>query len=82
MKRESKVADATSLTLLHQIVHHAVVYIAAVKLVHTTTDGMQQVVVDIVDLQLLQRVLVHADAGFTALCGGVEVRQFGSHKIF
>ena len=79
MEREAKMTDASRLALFHQIVHHTVIHIATVKLVHAATDGVQQIVVDIVHLQVLQRVLIHLDTRLPTLCRGVEVRQFGSH---
>ena len=73
MERETEVTDTTSLTLLHQKVHDTVVHITAIELVHTTTDGVQQIVVDIVHLQLLHRVLVHLDGLLSFPIVAVEV---------
>ena len=44
---------------------------------------MQKVIVDVVSLQLLQRVLIHRYAGLVALRVRVEVRQFrGDEYLF
>ena len=67
MEGETKVADASCLTLFHQEVHHAVINITTIKLIHASTNSMQQIVVDIVYLQFLQGFLVHADTCLTCL---------------
>ena len=43
---------------------------------------MQQIIVDIVYLQALHRVVIHLNGRFERPCGGVEIRQFGSHDVF
>ena len=59
VERESQVTNAACLALLQQIVHYAIIHIAPVKLLHAATYGMQQIVVDVINLQLLHRVVVH-----------------------
>ena len=81
VEREAEVADAASLTLLHQEVHHAVVHVASIELVHTAADGVQQVVVQIVHLQFFHRVVVHLNSLLTAPVVAVEVRQLRGHKV-
>ena len=81
VERETEVADAASLTLLHQEVHHTVVHIASIELVHTAADGVQQVIVQIVHLQLLHRVAVHLNRLLTAPVVAVEVRQLRGHEV-
>ena len=72
---ESEVADAPSLTLFHAEVQHAVVDITSPEGIHaTTTDRVQQVVVDVVHLQLLHRVAIHLDARLASLRLRTEVR--------
>ena len=81
VEREPEVSDAARLALFHQEVHHAIVDIAAVELVHATANGVQQVVVDVVDLQLFHGVVIHRHAGLATLRRGMEVRQLGGYKI-
>ena len=82
VERESEVADAACLALLHQEVHHAIVHVAGVEFVHAATYCVQQVVVDVVDLQVLHRFPVHLDAGLAALRRRVEVGELRGHEIF
>ena len=59
MERETEVTDATCLSFLLQEIHDTIVNISAIELLHSTTNGMQQIIVNIVDLQFLHRVEVH-----------------------
>ena len=83
---ESQVADKALLALLHEVVQDAVVDVALHEQFHrlltgAATDGMQQHVVDIVDLQFLERILEHLNAGLTGLGLGGEVGQFGGDEV-
>ena len=50
---ESQVLDTTCLTLLHQEIEDAVIEETTLERIHASTNAMQQVVVDMVDLQAL-----------------------------
>ena len=81
VEREAEVADAASLALLHEEVHHAVVHIACVELLHSAAHSVQQIVVEIVHLQFLQRVTVHLNGLLALVVLGVEVREFRGHEV-
>ena len=81
MERETEVTYAACLTLFHQIIHHAVLDIAADKLIITASNGMQQIVVDIVYLQLLQRVMIHLDGLLPLPVVAVKVGELRGNEI-
>ena len=74
---EAEVADAPRLALLDEEVHDAAVLEAAL-VVFQVADGVQQVVVDVVGLEDLQRAAVHPHAVVEA--AGAEHRQFGGEQ--
>ena len=80
MKREAQVANATCLAFGHEEFEHAVVHIALAELLHAATNGVEQVVVDIVYLQLLERVVVHLHGTFARSVA--EVGQLGGYEVF
>ena len=43
---------------------------------------MEQHIIEIIDLQLLERIVIHRDRGFAAPCVGREVRKLGGDIIF
>ena len=57
---ETKVLDASSLTLLEQEIENAVVEETSLERVHAAADAVKEVVVDMIHLQPFQRLLVHA----------------------
>ena len=77
---EAHVADAAGLALLHQELHHAVVYVALAEgRVAAASDGVHQVVVKVVRLQLVEGIPVHL-LGCLRGCV-VEVGQLGGNII-
>lgn len=68
MIREAKIADSPGLSLSEQEIEHAVLDVTVLILLHPAThaDRMKEEVVQIVDLQLLERVVVHGNGGFSA----------------
>ena len=57
---ESQVTDSPSLALLEQEVEHTVIQKARTEVLHTlATHTMEQIVIDVVNLQLLERVVIH-----------------------
>ena len=82
--RETQVADASCPALFQQKLQNAVVHIARLKLFHAVVAhayAVQQQVVDIVCLQLLQRVLVHGDGALPCPSAGREIGQLGGDEI-
>ena len=76
MERESQLADGPFLPLLEQEIHHPVFNITHLEsAISATADGMQEVVVDIIRLQLLERVAVHPQGSFAR--GVLEIGQLG-----
>ena len=86
---ETEVADAARLALLHEEVHDAAVLEAVLEIL-AVTDGVQQVVVDVVGLEDLQRAAVHLHAvleggwpehgqlgGQEPLLAGIAVQRLG-----
>ena len=64
MIRESEIAYAARLTLGKQIIEHTVIDIAVLVGLDTViphTHTVQQQIVDIVGLQLLERVVIHRE---------------------
>ena len=58
--RESQMLDASCLTLLKQELKQMIVEEASVQSIHTSTsDAVQQVVVDMIHLKALERLVVH-----------------------
>ena len=81
MKGETEVSDTARLSLFQQIVHHAIIHIAAIELFHASSDSVQQIVVEIIHLQLLQGVMIHLLCFVESPIVVVKVRQLGSHEI-
>ena len=81
---EPEVADTAGLTLGKQEIQHPVVDVAGFELLHAAAHAhaVQQQVVDIIDLQLAERIAVHGHRGFAAPGRGREIGQFGGNKIF
>ena len=73
---EAEVTDASRLALLKQIVEHAVVDITATERLHAVVahaDSVEKKIVYVVDLQFLERIVIHVERGFPAPCRGGEV---------
>ena len=91
MVRESKVAYASSLALLHEEIEHSVVEIARLQSVHSRhllavlfgrhADAVQQVVVYAIDLKILERIAVHLHRSGTRPFLGAEVGQLGRYEV-
>ena len=83
VERPAEVADAAGLAFLEEEVKDTVVDEAFLKVtlaILHAAEGVEQVVVDVVDLQVLERLVVHLDAG---LIGPVaEVAHLGGHEPF
>ena len=84
---ETQIADDAFLALLHQVVEDAVVDIALPEQFHgllagAAANGVQQHVVDVIDLELFEGVLEHLDAGGTGLGRRIEVGELGGDEKF
>ena len=82
--RESEVAYSSSLALGEQEVEYAVIHISLGIFGHgipTSSNCMQQHIVDVIHLQFLQRVAIHRYGCFATACVGSEVGQFGGNEI-
>ena len=80
---ESEVANASGLALFGQIVEHSIVDIALAEGFHSAAaDAVEQVEVDVIDLQLLERIFIHLDAALARLRFGREVRELRGHEVF
>ena len=80
---ETEVADAAFLALLHQEVEHAVVDESSAQGIESAAaDAVQQVVVDVVGLQALQRLVVEPFRLLQAPEALVLVRHLGGHEDF
>ena len=82
VERETEVTDTTRLALLHQIVHNAIIDVTAIEFVHSAANSVQQVIVEIVHLQFLQRVLIHLNGFLPLPIIAVEVGEFRGYEIF
>ena len=83
MERPSEVADAAGLALLDEEVEDAVVHEAFLEVadaVVDTTEGVEEVVVDVVDAEFLETVVIHLDAGLVAPVA--EVGHLGGDEPF
>ena len=83
---EAQIADNAFLALLEQVVENTIINISLSEKLHgllasATTDGMQQHVIDVIDLELLERVLEHLDTRSTGLCRRIEIGEFGGDEI-
>ena len=83
MVGETEVAYAACLALFQKVVEHAVVDIAGVELLHAATHAhaVKEQVVDVVDLQLLERVVVHPERRLAGPGRRREIRQFGGYEV-
>ena len=80
VERESEIADAPCFTLLNQEFYHSILDITLAECLYASVaDGMQQVIVDIVRLQVLERLAVHSYRILARIVG--EVRQFRGQII-
>ena len=62
MEGESQIADASCFLLLDEEFHHPVLHVALFESRDAATaDGVQEIIVEIVRLQLLEGILVHPD---------------------
>ena len=60
VERPSKMTDTACLALLLEEVQHTVVHVALAEIVHTSaTQGVKQIVVDVVHLQLTEGAVIH-----------------------
>jgi hypothetical protein len=59
----------------------AIINVTAIELVHSAADSVQQVIVEIVHLQFLQRILIHLDGFLPLPIIAVEVGEFRGHEI-
>ena len=65
VKGESEISDASLLPLLHQEIHHPIVHESFIKLCHASAaDGVEEIVVQMVGLEIVQRVMVHLQRDF------------------
>ena len=79
---EAEIANLSLLALFQKEVHHAVIDIAAVegRDASSSSDGVEKIVVNDIDLKLAEGLLVH---GHTAFAGIVaEVRELSGYIIF
>ena len=81
--RESQVSDTSRFAFGNEKIEHPVIEIASFQRLHTAhTDAVKQQVVEIIDLQLLERIAVHRQRSFPAPSRRSKVRQFGGNQIF
>ena len=81
VKRESQIADTPRLPLFQQKFHHSVINIPCLESLRSaTTDGVEQIVIDIIRLQILERLAIHGNGILTAII--TEIREFGSNEQF
>ena len=79
VEREAEFADVAQPAFLHQEIHHPVVAEAAVE-GGFVGQRVQQVVVNVVRAEILQRVPVHLDRQFVGR-NRADVRQLGGDEI-
>ncbi len=83
MERPTQVADTSSLAFLHEEIKDTVVDEALLKVtlaILHAAKGMEQVIIDVVYLQFLERLAIHLDAG---LIGPIaEVAHLGGNEPF
>ena len=75
----AEVADAAGFTLLYEEVQHAVVDVSLVEVLHGLADGVQQVIVDVVCLQVDERLAVHGHRTLAAWIS--EVGELGGDVV-
>ena len=84
MERPAEVADATFLALLHEEIEHAVVDKSLLEVAGTVridaTEGMEEIIINMFDAELHERILIHAETGLTGPCA--EVGEFGGDEPF
>ena len=77
---EAEIANLSLLALFQKEVHHAVIDVAAVESGDaSSSDGVEEVVVDDIDLKLAEGLLVHGHAAFAGIVA--EVGELGGHKV-
>ena len=81
VERESKITDTSCLALFKKEIHDAIVDITSMKLIHASTNGMQQIIVDIIHLEFLHRVKIHPFRLLKRPVVVVKIREFRSHEI-
>ncbi len=83
MVGEAEILDASSLAFSQHEVEHAVVQIARRETLHASLPyGMEQIIVDVIHTQFLERVAIHLDRLLAAPRLLTEVRQLGGNEIF
>ena len=80
MERPAEVFDAARFAFLHEEIEHAVIDVA-LTIVLEFAYRVQQIVVDIVDLQIFERIVIHLHACLERLRLGREVREFGGNYV-
>ena len=73
-------ADASGLALLYEEIQHAVVDVSFTEVLHAAAYGVQQVVVDVVRLQVDERLAVHFHGELPGWIG--EIGQFCGNEVF
>ena len=77
---EAEVADTAGLTLLEEELHHVVVLVSVLEhRVPATSDRVEEVVVDVVGAQVLERPVVHLFR--FPFRPAVEVGEFGCREV-
>lgn len=78
---KSEIADTSCLLLFDEPVENAVIHISAIEVLHTTaSNAMEQQIIDIIRLQVAERVVKHLLACLACLCLGSEVGELGGDE--
>ena len=62
MERETQITDTSGFTFFNQVIQHSVVDITSTEGFNTTiSNRVQQIIINIIGLQVLERLLVHGN---------------------
>ena len=77
---ESEVSDFSFFSFFQKEIEHTVVDEPFLELIHaSTTNTMEQIIVDVVHLKFLERLLIHLHGFFLRPFRLSEIRELGSH---
>ncbi len=79
---KTEITYTSSFSLPDQEIENAVVHISFVKVIHASVaDSMKKHIIDIVGLEILQRIIIHLDRFLPGPCLRCEIRKFRGYEI-
>ena len=84
MIRETQILYSSLFTFLKKEIQKTIVYISSLIILHAIAyaNSVEQQIVNIIYLQLLERIAIHGNGRLSIPCRRGKIRQFGRNEIF